>query len=239
MRSIVYGGHDLSDVCSAEVVSRSAAAVEAQGRRVPGRAGELLVATHVPPAEVVVRLYWDLGTRPRPDGMARARAEVRRWLSRPAGAALVLPDDCEVEYRDAVLTRAGGWSGPGEDASCELTFTLFDPVGWGAERREATTSFDVGGTWRTHPELHAVAAAGQRVAVTHVGSGRTVCVERRFSGGERVVFDCGRETVTVDGADACDCVTLGSDFFCLEPGGALLSTAGCASLETRYFERWA
>lgn len=39
MRSIVYAGNDFSDVCSAEVVARSANPIIAEYMRVPGRAG--------------------------------------------------------------------------------------------------------------------------------------------------------------------------------------------------------
>ena len=64
------------------------------------------------------------------------RAKVRRWLSWPGGGNLILPDDPEVEYRDVILVGAADWSSLFEDGECQLTFTLFDPIGWGAERVE-------------------------------------------------------------------------------------------------------
>ena len=48
MRSIVYAGNDFSDVCSAEVVARSANPIIAEYMRVPGRAGALLVTGYIP-----------------------------------------------------------------------------------------------------------------------------------------------------------------------------------------------
>ena len=56
MRSIVYAGNDFSDICSAEVVARSANPIIAEYMRVPGRAGALLVTGYIPPVDVTVRL---------------------------------------------------------------------------------------------------------------------------------------------------------------------------------------
>jgi len=139
MRSIVYAGNDFSDVCSAEVVARSANPVIAEYMRVPGRAGALLVTGYIPPVDVTVRLFMDMGYNPGFTGMAQMRAKVRRWLSWPGGGNLVLPDDPEVEYRDVILVGAADWSNLFEDGECQLTFTLFDPIGWGCPRS---------GSWR-------------------------------------------------------------------------------------------
>lgn len=65
MRSIVYAGNDFSDVCSAEVVARSANPIIAEYMRVPGRAGALLVTGYIPPVDVTVRLFMDMGYNPR------------------------------------------------------------------------------------------------------------------------------------------------------------------------------
>lgn len=85
MRSIVYAGNDFSDVASAEVVARSANPIIAEHMRVPGRAGALLVSSYIPPVDVTVRLFMDMGYNPGFTGMAQMRAKVRRWLSWPDG----------------------------------------------------------------------------------------------------------------------------------------------------------
>lgn len=48
----------------------------------------------------------DMGYNPGFAGMAQMRGKVRRWLSWPGGGSLVLPDDPEVEHRDAILVGA-------------------------------------------------------------------------------------------------------------------------------------
>ena len=239
MRSIVYAGNDFSDVCSAEVVARSANPIIAEYMRVPGRAGALLVTGYIPPVDVTVRLFMDMGYNPGFTGMAQMRAKVRRWLSWPGGGNLILPDDPEIEYRDAILVGAADWSNLFEDGECQLTFTLFDPIGWGAERVERTARFDVGGNWPTLPEIRLVAAAGSYLQVSVPSIGRGIRVDYGFSGGEAVVVDCQGETVRINDVDARDCVALASDFFALDPGEVILSTSNCTYVETRFSERWA
>lgn len=239
MRSIVYAGNDFADVCSAEVVRRSANPIIAEYMRVPGRAGALLTSGYIPPVDVTVRLFMDMGYNPGFSHMAQMRSEVRRWLAWPGGGSLVLPEDPEVEYRDAVLVEASSWSDLFEAGECELTFTLFDPIGWGAERVERTTSFEVGGNWPTLPEFRVVAAQGSYLLVALPSAGKGIRVEYGFAGGEAVVIDCQGETVEIDGADARDCVDLASDFFGLEPGNAQIAVTGCSYVETRFTERWA
>lgn len=78
MRSIVYAGNDFSEICSAEVVERAANPFLSEAMAVPGRAGALLVSGHMPPVDVRVRLFMDMGYNPGFTGMARMRAQVRR-----------------------------------------------------------------------------------------------------------------------------------------------------------------
>lgn len=239
MRSIVYAGNDFSEICSAEVIERAANPIIAEAMAVPGRAGALLVSGYIPPVDVRVRLFMDMGYNPGFTGMAQMRGKVRRWLSWPGGGSLVLPDDPEIEYRDAMLVGASDWSNLFEAGECTLTFTLFDPIGWGAERVERTSRFEVGGDWPTLPEFRVVAAAGSYLQVSLPSAGRGIRVDYDFAGGEAVVIDCQGETVLIDDADARGCVALASDFFALEPGDAIVSTSNCTYVETRFSERWA
>lgn len=238
MRSIVYAGNDFSDICSAEVVARSANPIFAECMQVPGRAGALLVSEYIPPVDVTVRLFMDMGFNPGFTGMAQMRAKLRSWLCWPAGGNLILPDDPEIEYKDALLVGATDWSNLFEDGECTLTFTLFDPIGYGAKRVERALRFDVGGTWPTLPKFQLVADAGSQVSVSHKTAGRAIVIDYGFLGEEAVVIDCADETVRINDADARDCIALSSDFFSLGPGGNTLSTTGCSCIETRFTERW-
>lgn len=239
MRSIVYGGNDFSRYCTAEVVSRGVHALSADSIVVPGRAGALPLPVYVPPEDVRVKLMLDCGHRPGPAEMSRIRHELRSWLCQPGCSTLVLPDDPALEYRDALLTGAATWSNLFESGECTVTFTLFDPVAYGAERVERTTSFDVGGTWPALPVVSMTVEAGASVQVSNVGARKSVLVERAFEGGEVVVVDCAGETVRVGGSDIRNKVALGSDFFALEPGACELAFAGCSSFEVSFRERWA
>lgn len=239
MRSIIYAGNDFSEICSAEVIERAANPIVAEAMAVPGRASALLVSGYMPPVDVRVRLFMDMGYNPGFTGMARMRAQVRRWLSWPGGGNLILPDDPEVEYLDVLLVGASDWSNLFEAGECELTFTLFDPIGWGAERVERTAHFEVGGNWPTLPEFRVVAAAGDHLLVSLPSAGKGIRVDYGFAGGEAVVIDCAGETVEIDGADARDCVALASDFFSLDPCECTVAVTGCTYVETRFTERWA
>ena len=236
MRSIVYNGIDLSEWCSAEVVEKVALPVVPETMVVPGRAGALLVSGRISPRLVRVRLFMDAGFRPGTNGLADIRHRVYSALCSTAGGTLRLPDEPELEYRDALCTDAGSWSTLFEDGEGEVLFTLLDPVAYGRARSESGTSFEVGGSWPTWPAFELVASAGSAV---QVGCGNAIVrVEHAFSGGEVVRIDCESEGVTVDGVDTRADVTLASDFFRLELGDVELVFTGCATHAVTFRERW-
>ena len=236
MRSIVYNGVDLSEWCSAEVIEKVALPVVSETMAVPGRAGALLVSGRIPPRLVRVRLFMDAGYKPGTNGLADMRHRLYSALCSTAGGTLRLPDEPELEYRDAVCTDAGVWSSLFEDGKGEVAFMLLDPVAYGMARVETGSTFEVGGTWPTWPTFELAAAAGSAV---QVGSGDSIVrVEHAFAGGEMVRIDCEGEGVTIDGVDARASVTLSSDFFSLVPGGCELSFSGCTSHMTTFNERW-
>lgn len=239
MRSIIYAGHDFSELCTAEVVSRSANPIVAEALEVPGRAGAMIVTGYVPPVDVAVRLFLDAGFAADVVRLAEIRHKLAFWLCAPGGGELVLPDDPERTYRDALLVSAGAWDRLFSDGQCDISFTLFDPIAYGAERVEHSGRFDVGGTWPTLPEFRLVAAAGSSLRVSHPAQGRAIVVDYEFAGGEAVVIDCASEYVFINDADARDCVALGSDFFSLDPGDRILSVTGATYFEARFTERWA
>nr|DAV82246.1 MAG TPA: distal tail protein [Caudoviricetes sp.] len=236
MRSIIYGGYDLSDICSAEVVECAALPVVADAMAVPGRAGALLVSGRVPPRVVRMRLFLDAGFKLDVNRAGTIRHRLYSALCLTGGGELVLPDDPELSYRDAVCTDAGAWSSLFEDGQGIVEFTLYDPVAYGLERSEPGTSFEVGGTWPTWPAVSLTASSGSAVQVGY--GGKVIRLEHAFSGGEVVVIDCESEGVTMDGSDARADVTLASDFFALEPGACSLSFSGCSSHSVSFRERW-
>lgn len=238
MSSVTYAGVDLADVCSAQVVGRSVNELAVEAMRVAGRPGAVPVSAWMPPEDVRVRLFMDPGYRPNASGLADLRHRLRSWLLLPGGGTLVLPDEPEHEYRDAFLVDAGEWTQLFEDGECVVTFTVFDPVAYGDRRYETEAGFSLGGTWPSLPAFVLEAEAGSFVQVMDLNAERLVRVEHAFQGGEEVRIDCASETVTIDGLDARVCVTLGSDFFALEPGDVRLAYAGCGSHDCFLTERW-
>ena len=205
---------------------------------VPGRAGAMLVSGHIPVADVTVRLFLDAGYKMRAEDLADARHKLAFWLCVPGGGELALPDEPGRVYHDALLVDAGKWKNLFSDGQCDVTFALFDPVAYGMERIERMASFEVGGTWATWPEFRLVAEKGSSLRVSLPSAGRYLEVGYGFVGGEAVVIDCEHETVEIGGSDARDCVTLGSDFFRLDPGACTLVVSGCSYFEVRFVERW-
>ncbi|MBR3314836.1 MAG: phage tail family protein [Atopobiaceae bacterium] len=238
MSSITYGGVDLADICGAEVVGRTTNELGVEAMRVAGRPGAVPVSTWIPPEDVRVRLMMDPGYRPSVTNMADLKHRLRAWLLLPQSGTLVLPDEPEHEYRNAMLMDAGEWTNLFEDGECVVTFTLFDPIAWGDRRVEAGATFRLGGTWPSYPAFQLVASAGSYVQVMDHATERLVRIEHSFQGGEAVRIDCADESVTIDGLDARVCVTLGSDFFALAPGDVQIIYAGCSTHECFLTERW-
>ena len=238
MKSIIYAGNDFSRICSAQVIEKSANPLAVDAVEVPGRAGAQVVSSYAPPVDVRIRLFLDPGFKPSVTELAEMHHLLRSWLCVPGGGTLVLPDDPEREYRDALLIAASTWSRLFETGECEVTFTLFDPISYGAQRIEREASFEVGGTWATLPEFRLVASTGQALQVSNPSTGEMIRIEYGFAGGEAVVIDCANERTDINDGDARDCVTLGSDFFALKPGPCTLAFSGCSYFETRFHERW-
>lgn len=238
MSSIVFGGVDFAPLCSAQVVARSLNGYAVDSVRVAGRPGAVPTGAWMPPEDVRVRLFLEPGFEPGAGGMADARHRLRSWLARPGGATLSLPDEPGLHYRDAYLVEAGAWTSLLSDGECDVTFTLFDPIAYGALRTERTTSFEVRGTWPALPTLALAAKAGGEVRVAHAQSGRAIAIAGPFAGGEELVVDCERGRVGVDGADATARVSLSSDFFALTCGPCELALSGCVLSGVTYWERW-
>ena len=239
MRSIIYAGRDFGELCTAEVIERSPNPLIAEALEVPGRAGAMLVSSYMPPSDVTVRLFLDPRFKMDVNALADARHKLSFWLCAFGGGELVLPDEPEHVYKDALLVSASAWHKLFSDGQCEVTFTLFDPIAYGMERIERIGRFDVGGTWPTLPEFRLVAEQGSRIMVYQAAIGKNITVDYEFAGGEAVIIDCASESVRINDADARDCVALDSDFFALEPGDRIVGIVGASYFEVRFTERWA
>ena len=106
MRSIIYAGQDFSELCTAEVVGRSENPLIAEALEVPGCAGAMLVSSFLPPADVTVRLFLDVGFKADISALADARHRLSFWPCAFGGGDLVLPDEPELTYHDALLVSA-------------------------------------------------------------------------------------------------------------------------------------
>ena len=237
MRSIIYNGHNFSACTSAEIVGPPQV-LSATSKRVPGRAGALLVAGRVEPRVLRVRLFLDPGYLAGTRRLSWIRHGLYSWLVATDGGTLVVPGDPELTWRDVVCTGVEGWSNLFETGKCLVEFTCFDPIAYGATRTVTDNAFEVAGTWRTWPSVRLVAQAGDAVRVTNISTGEYVYVAHSFAGGEELELDFQHETVSVDGVDASADVSVASDFFTLEPGENELAFAGCSSHEVAYVERW-
>ena len=65
MKSTFYAERDFSDVCVTGVVAHAANPTVAEYMSVPERAGGIVTAVAMPPAEATVRLFLDLSCKPR------------------------------------------------------------------------------------------------------------------------------------------------------------------------------
>ena len=237
MSGLVYNGHDFSPYVTAEPLEPAGHALEPRALSVPGRPGAVLLGCEVPPRAVRVRLFLDAGSKLTASERSSLRGMLRAWLVAPAGGELELSGEPGLTWRDAVVTDVSGWNSLFEDGSCEVAFTCFDPVAYGAERTSRETAFEVGGTWATWPVVTLTAVAGPCVMVGDE-AGRYVLVERAFADGDGVVMDFAAERVAVNGADASADVAVESAFFSLAPGPHSLGFEGCSDFEVSWRERW-
>lgn len=180
-----------------------------------------------------------LDTRAKMD--ARAASALRHKLNALLAVkdgVLVLPGEPGFRYHGTRVVDAKPWDALFEDGTCTVTFECSDGVAYGDTRTSAATEIEANGTAPTYPTFEMVATEGDSVMVLDLERERFINIVRSFHGGERVVVDTERETVTIDGAYACTDVGLYSDLFALHHGRNRLAFAGCSEHVTRYRERW-
>lgn len=238
MSSIVFNGHDFSELVSVEVEESPAHAVLPTTKAIPGRPGALLLGGQALPKVFRVRLFSFLGSRLTNGELSSYRHQLYSWLYAPHGAVLKLPTEPGVEYHDVVCTGVTPWTSLGGSGECSATLTAFDPIAYGQTKQTADAIFDVDGTWQTWPVIRLTVSAGSEVRVSDVRTGKYVRVARTFAGGEDVLLSFALETATVAGVDASADVDIASDFFPLSPGSCELAFTGCSAHTVTFTERW-
>lgn len=216
MRSFIFNGHDFGELTHAKVVSETPLSTT--------------------PKVVRLKVYLDPKMKATAEQLDALRRKMCAALYTNTPAGFQYQDN--YQYRGAICTDASTWDDFLEAGSCELVFTINDPIAFGVERMSAGERLDINGTAPTWPTFELVAAEGDSVMVLHLGAQRFVNVVGTFEGGERVMVDCERESVTIDGVDADAQVGFYSDFFPLTPGENELAFAGCTEHTTSYRERW-
>lgn len=237
MRSFVFNGFDFGALTRAKVVSESALCVQAETARVPGRVGEAVLDVTVPPKVVRLKVFLEPMMKTDADGLDAMRRKLH--------AALLATEPCELRYqdnyayRDALCTDAGAWDSLFETGSCELCFTMYDPIAYSRVRRtEMAASFEVGGTWETWPSVGVVADGSGEITITNANAATSVTLEGKFASGDVVAIDYECETVTVNGVAASERIALGSTFDALQPGKQRFWFEGCSSHKVSFYERW-
>lgn len=234
---MIFDGKDLGRWLRVNPTRAMTPKVRVETEEVPGRDGSVFRAGTLEPLDirVAVRLAIDATDHRQ---VARVRRLVSAALVTDGPRELVLPDEPELAYM-AMLTDSGDLDNLWWTGGCEIGFTAFDPVAYGARRSRrlavGASSFGVSGTWPTGPVFEAV-GAGAAVQVSDVATGAYVRTAAPVPAGSKVVVDCGARRTTVGGAPVA--VTLGSDYFELDPPTARVSVAGCQSPEVSWRERW-
>lgn len=239
MSSVIFDGHDLSELFDIGNPEITIANAMPDMRETSGRNGSIFVGTKYGNSTV----KFAFAVNGSPDERRDALSILGMWLNVDEPKKLVLPDTPDRFYmavpKGAItLNRAIG----AEHAS--LTFELVDPVAYGREVEFTVPSggsvtFHVGGTAATKPtiEANAIRDASSLVWGLRLDDGDFVHVATGSSSAKPVSIDCDERTSTVDGSVALP--TLDSDWLVLTPGEHTLrmdNGAGAATVTWR--ERW-
>ena len=237
MGCLVFNGHDFSRFCSIDAVRNSCVGCEPRSAAMPGRAGSILLGSAPGVRKIDVRLRMLHGVCYCNCSLNEAIRTIGGWLASEGGCELSLGDGAT--YRDAICTSGTPWQREDDGWACMVTFTCFDPVGYGEKVHHGEPRFYVEGNWHTFPLIKVrVQDARDAVSVLECVSGRKVSVHGGFAGGEAVSIDCLNRRVEVDGVAAEDRVGIESDYFYLEPGSAEIAPSGCELISVEYTEAW-
>lgn len=237
MRSFVFNGTDFGCLTRAKVVEERALSVVPKTAAVPGRAGEAILDVAVPPKVVKLKLFLEPMGKMETAQMVEVRRRLYTTLLVSQGAKLQYEDN--YVYRDALCTDAGAWDSLFESGSCELTFTIYDPIAYSRVMRvESGDTFNVGGTWETYPVIEVVSDGSNAITIASADTTTAVTLAGGFVEGAVVVLDYESETVTVEGVAAGQRIALASNFTAMRPGAQRFAFEGVSTHSVKFYERW-
>lgn len=218
-------------------MSESALAVAPKTAAVPGVAGEAILDVFVPPKVVKLKLFLEPMGKMDAMRMTAVRRKLYAALLATGGAIFQYEDN--YVYHDALCTDAGAWDTLFKSGSCELMFTIYDPIAYSRVMRvESGNAFEVGGTWRTYPTIELVADDADTIVVASADTTTAVTLTGGFAAGDEVVIDYESETVTVNGIAAGQRIVLASNFAAMRPGMQTFTFDGVSEHAVKFFERW-
>lgn len=240
MASIVFNGHDLSDVSTALVLERGGHGVSVKSAAVPGSAKRTVTTVETEPFAFEVKLMLRPEARTDDSAMMELRRRLRAqlYVDEFELATLRLPDEPGLEWRGVYVSEVSSWDDLFEDGETSVYFECTDPIAYGESKSIKTSTFTVGGTYPTAPTITLTPSAGSAVQVTDPASGRFVRLERSFTGSETVLVDCAAHEVWVNNILANTALTLYSDFFSLPAGTHTLDYTGVKDFTLNFTERW-
>lgn len=234
---MIFNGRDLSRWLRVNPTRSMTPKVNVETETVPGRDGSIYRTMTIEPLEIRVAARLILEATDHRQ-VARIRRLISSTLITDGPRELVLPDEPELAYM-AMLTDSSDMDNLWNTGGCELGFTAFDPVAYGAKRSRqlalGASSFGISGTWPTSPVISAK-GTGSQMQVTNQATGAYVITASSVPSGAEVIIDCENRRVSVAGSPAA--ITIGSDFFALEAPTAKISVTGCASPTISWRERW-
>ena len=232
--SIVFNGHDLSNLVYCKIRRPVMASVDATFEDVPGRHGEVFKTVKRDGYDLSVDMW--LRTEHRRD-VAEARHKLAAMLWTDEPAPLFLPDD-PTRYLMAIVSGSTDLDEITDDCpSCTVTFHIGDPDYRGQSRRievSGSAAFAVGGTLPAPMRVTAKPGACSSWRITNTDTGELVEVVQALTADSIVRLDFATEQATVNGSVAA--LNIMSDFFEINGRAHLKITGGTATIE--WEERW-
>ena len=237
--TVLFDGHDLSDVVDVGVPNMDALASSVSYETVPGRNGKVVTERKWDARDVEFEIY----VHGDPEERREAVSVLAMWLDVSEAKRLVLPDWPDRAYM-AIQDGKVSPSRLVEDEVGTLRFTITDPVAYGRTHSATVPSggsvtLHVGGTYKTSPRIRGTVTrdASSECWGVRLDEGKYLRVETGAAGPVAVELDCDGCTCTVAGATTLP--TLESDWLELEPGEHVLENdLGSGSVTVEWEERW-
>lgn len=201
-----------------------------------GRDGAQFVRTRLDKLVISVFARLQLSSFATYEEIAKTRREIRAALVTNEPKKLILdePD----KYYMAKLTNAAALSNLWANGSCELEFTAYDPIAYGATKTVKVgenTTISVKGTWKTRPVFDLRGTAEAPVKVENLTTHEYVLMEANASEGSHIVIDMAEETTRQN--TNLSTIDITSDYFALLPGENDIQITNATGTCT-YTERW-